>query len=451
MFNMLNAAEIERDVGIEVFATISNGIGGVIRQKYEDFVVTEIPAPSNQLGSPKPAGSRGSYSVFLLQKRGVDTLLAVKRIAKAVGVSQKRFSFAGLKDKKALTVQRVSAWNVKPEKLNEISLKGICIKEVSQSDIRVRLGSNLGNGFSIVVRKIPFSVNEVEHRARSISNEIRSIGGIPNFFGHQRFGLMRPITHIVGLKILKGDVKDAVMAFLSATSRYEGSDVTAARCELGATENFKLAAKRFPAQLNYELALLNKLSSDPNNFANALRVLPRRLLQMFVSAAQGWLFNRFLSRRLMKNIPLKQCKCGDLVSSLDKDGLTTGELTEVESMNIEELNEKLIAGASVIVYPVPGFDMKLPKGEMREIVREVMMQEDLVPRSFWISKMPEISSPGLFRPVAVMPRSLKITPFSSNSIDGSNASFEFSLVRGSYATVLLREFMKSDDPFAAGY
>lgn len=448
---MLNAAEVERDLGIEVFATTSNGIGGVIRQKYEDFVVREIPSSTNRLQGTQPTGKTGNYSVFWLQKQGFDTILAIKRIAKALGVSQKRFSFAGMKDKKALTLQRVSAWKVTPERINEINLKGICINEVSQSDVRVSIGSNLGNRFSIIVRKISFSPNEVEHRTQRILDEINSVGGIPNFFGHQRFGLIRPITHIVGLKILKGDFKDAAMVFLTTTSRYERADATAARAELRATENFKLAVSRFPVRFNYELAVLNRLSLDPNNFANALRALPPRLLQMFVSAAQGWLFNKFLSRRLIKNIPFNQCQCGDLVSSLDGDGLITGDLTAVDSSNVEELNEKLRSGTSVVVYPIPGFDMKLPKGEMQETVREIMLTENLVPRSFWIGKMPEISSPGISRPIAVMPKDLKITPSSSNSMNESNASFEFSLIRGSYATVLLREFMKSDDPFAVGY
>jgi tRNA pseudouridine13 synthase len=451
MIEMLNAAKVEQDLGIEVFATTSKGIGGVIRQKYEDFTVKEIPAPVNRSQGLQTTGRTGNYSVFWLQKQGLDTILAIKKIAKALRVSQKRFSFAGMKDKKALTFQRVSAWNVSPQKLAEINLNGICIEAVSQSDSRISIGSNLGNQFAIVVRKIPFTPDETEHRAKRISDEISSIGGTPNFFGHQRFGLMRPITHIVGLKILKGDFKGAAMVFLSRTSGHERDDVTAARTELGATEDFKLAVTRFPTRLTYELALLNRLSSNPNNFANALRALPRRLLQMFVSAAQGWLFNRFLSRRLVNNIPLNQCLCGDVVALLDADGLPLKETTAVDSSNIDRQNENLRFGRSAVVYPVPGFDMKLPKGEMQETVREVMAREDLVPRSFWISKMPEISSQGVSRPIVVMPKGLKITPFYSNSMNGSNATFEFSLIRGSYATVLLREFMKNDDPLAAGY
>jgi tRNA pseudouridine13 synthase len=127
------------------------------------------------------------------------------------------------------------------------------------------------------------------------------------------------------------------------------------------------------------------------------------------------------------------------------------ELTKVDGTKIDMLNEHIRGGRSVVVYPIPGFDMILPKGVMYEIVREVMDQEGLIPRDFWVNKMPEISSTGMFRPIIVISKYFKVTPSSSNSKNESEATFEFSLARGSYATVVLREFMKNDDPLAAGY
>jgi tRNA pseudouridine13 synthase len=451
MIAMLSVAEVENSLGIEVFVTTTKGIGGIIRQRYEDFAVKEIPASTNQLQSADTSEGKGPYSVFWLEKRGLDTILAIKKIAKSLKISQKRFSFAGMKDKNALTLQRVSAWNVPPEKLIEVNLTGIRIREAFHSDSRISIGSHLGNQFSIVVRKIHLPLDEMERRIHRISNEMNSAGGAPNFFGHQRFGLIRPITHIVGLKILKGDFEDAAMVFLSRTSPHEKDQAIEARAELGVTKDFKSAITKFPTQLTYELALLHRLSSSPNNFANAFRALPRRLLQMFVSAAQGWLFNRFVSRRLRDNISLNQCLIGDLAAFLDADGLTLKELITVDSSNIDETNKNLKENKAAIVYPVPGFDMKLPKGTMQETVKEIMTQEDLTPRSFWISKMPEISSSGIFRPIAMIPKNLKITPFSSNSTNELSATFDFSLIRGSYATILLREFMKNVDPLVAGY
>jgi tRNA(Glu) U13 pseudouridine synthase TruD len=80
-----------------------------------------------------------------------------------------------------------------------------------------------------------------------------------------------------------------------------------------------------------------------------------------------------------------------------------------------------------------------------------MDEENLTPRSFWVSKMPEISSTGTFRPIIIISKYFKVASSPSNTVNESRASFEFSLARGSYATIVLREFMKNDNPLAAGY
>jgi tRNA pseudouridine13 synthase len=444
----LSVAEIEKDLGMEVFSTSSEGIRGVLRRRYEDFRVKEIPIEASE---ERRVNRGGKYTIFWMEKQGLDTLLAVKRIAKSLGVSQKRFSFAGMKDKNAITLQRVSAFKVSPDLLEQIKLKGIHIEVIAQSDEAVHMGSHLGNSFSIVVREIPLAKGEVERRVQDVSREIGSMGGVPNYFGHQRFGLTRPITHEVGLKMLAGDFKSAAMVFLSKTSPFESKEAIEAREELSTSGNFRLALKRFPSKLSYELAMLNKLASDPSNFANAFRALPIRLLRMFVSAAQSWLFNKFISMRLKENIPANQCVQGDLVVAIDKEGLTTGQPATVDELNIGALNSELSIGKATVVYPVPGFDMKLPQGTMYRIVRGIMGDEGLMPRSFWIGMMPELSSPGVLRPILLIPKNLKTTTSSSDTKSSSIARFEFSLVRGAYATVVLREFMKNDDPFKAGY
>jgi tRNA pseudouridine13 synthase len=450
MVAMLEAPKIEQELGIEVYATNSKGIGGVIRRKYEDFIVKEIALPTG-CEQDSNGDEKSEYSLFWLEKRGLDTILAVRKIADRLGVSHERFSFAGMKDRNALTSQQVSAWKVPPEKLKEINLNKIQIKEVSVSHDPVRIGSHWGNQFQITVRNVPLQVEETEYRLRRTLEETRMTGGAPNYFGHQRFGLRRPITHLVGLELLKDNLRGAAMIFLSKTSSYEREEASLARANLWATMDFKKATREFPNQLNYELAMLHRLSSHRDDFANAFRALPRKLLQMFVHATQAWLFNKFTSRRLKRGIPLDKCLEGDLISPLDSNELPTRELTRINKTNIDTLNDNVKNNKAVIVYPVPGFDMTLPKGVMYEIVREVMDEENLNPRSFWVSKMPEISSAGTFRPVIIISKYFKVTPSPSNTENKSVAKFEFSLARGSYATVLLREFMKNDDPVAAGY
>lgn len=67
---MRYSPKIEEDLGIEVYATSSDGIGGEIRQKYEDFLVKEIPMSAEQSQNESRNDMKADYSVFWLEKRG---------------------------------------------------------------------------------------------------------------------------------------------------------------------------------------------------------------------------------------------------------------------------------------------------------------------------------------------------------------------------------------------
>ena len=75
--------------------------------------------------------------------------------------------------------------------------------------------------------------------------ELDQVGGIPNFFGHQRFGTTRPITHLVGKAILKGDFEEAAMLFLAKPSLYEHPSSRQARTETARNKRFQAGAGEF--------------------------------------------------------------------------------------------------------------------------------------------------------------------------------------------------------------
>ena len=62
-----------------------------------------------------------------------------------------------------------------------------------------------GNRFHITIRGITQSPSAIKKHVTNTHKEIEKMGGVPNFFGHQRFGTIRPNTHIIGkyLTILK--------------------------------------------------------------------------------------------------------------------------------------------------------------------------------------------------------------------------------------------------------
>ena len=115
-------------------------------------------------------------------------------------------------------------------------------------------------------------------------NELEDFGGIPNFFGHQRFGTTRPITHLVGKAIIQGDFEEAAMLFLAKPSVHEHPVSRQARQELESTKNFKQAQKNFPKQLRFERIMLNYLADNPNDFVGAFQCLPIKASGTFCSS-----------------------------------------------------------------------------------------------------------------------------------------------------------------------
>ena len=142
--------------------------------------------------------------------------------------------------------------------------------------------------------------------------ELDAIGGIPNFFGHQRFGTTRPITHLVGKALVQGDFEEAAMLFLAKPSVHEHPASRQARQELETTKNFKQAQENFPKQLRFERIMLNHLADNPDDFVGAFQRLPLKLQALFVQAHQSYLFNRFLSERVKHDLPLNEAVGGGL-------------------------------------------------------------------------------------------------------------------------------------------
>ncbi|MFN2166641.1 MAG: tRNA pseudouridine(13) synthase TruD, partial [Anaerolineae bacterium] len=83
------------------------GIGGVIKEQVQDFLVEELPL--------YPASGQGEHTFFEIEKTGLSTFEAVRLIAQALGLSPNRISHAGLKDARAITCQVLSVHNVAPE------------------------------------------------------------------------------------------------------------------------------------------------------------------------------------------------------------------------------------------------------------------------------------------------------------------------------------------------
>lgn len=454
----MQVPHLEREIGIETYATQSLGIGGKIRQLLDDFVVEEllvdgslaIVSPPNK--TFEHAGE-GRYLICVLVKRRWDTFLAVRKVAEKLRISQKRIRFAGIKDTKALTAQFISLQGVSPNKVSDIQIKDINL--YPQRFSRERMYSQLiqGNRFHITIRDIDHSSSVIEERIKSVQDEIVKLECVPNFFGHQRFGTIRPNTHKVGKYLTMGDTERAALAFLSEPTEYENPEAKEARQELQDTMDFQQALNLFPRFLRYERFMLSHLAKCQRDFVGAFRKLPRKLRKLFVQAYQSYLFNKFLSERMLRGIPLNEPQIGDYVIKFDENGLPTEETDKVTKQNLQAMKEATKQGKICIGAPLVGTKQPPSEGIQGEIEQEILENENVTLENFKLSFMPEATAPGRVRTILNPVRNLLIEKIAADSENkGKNMiKLGFTLNRGSYATVLLREFMKPKDLIEAGY
>jgi tRNA pseudouridine13 synthase len=117
---------LENTIGIKFFVTDTPGIGGYLKREFNDFFVREVPIE-------KKEDETGDYTHFTLEKTNWDTIRAISALSRAVGVSRKRFGFAGTKDKKAVTTQVMAVWRVEPERLKTIKIKDLKLWDFKKS------------------------------------------------------------------------------------------------------------------------------------------------------------------------------------------------------------------------------------------------------------------------------------------------------------------------------
>ena len=197
------------EVGKERYLSISKGINGKLRKKPEDFNVEEINSTNKKAHWIwMKENENGKHSVVKLTAKNWDNHVLVKELSRKLGIGQKAIGFAGTKDKRAITTQYFSLM-AKQQDIENINLDHVNIEFCHRTIKPIRLGNLVGNKFTI-------KISDVEGGRKNIEKLIEELGnGFPNYFGIQRFGAVRPITHLIGEKIVKGNFEDAVWTYLT--------------------------------------------------------------------------------------------------------------------------------------------------------------------------------------------------------------------------------------------
>jgi tRNA pseudouridine13 synthase len=468
---MRSAQPLERAVGIDYYVSDADGVGGRLRSRPADFRVREREAVSVQPVDADP----GSYPdlVFRATLRGWDTNDFASALADRLGISRERLSWAGTKDKHAITTQLFSVRGVEGDELPEIG--DADVEVLGRAGRPVLFGDLRGNEFELTVRDptAPGNAAVVTDQLRAFCDDALRDGGgapgerssddggggpdasvtvcVPNFFGQQRFGAMRPITHEVGLAIVRADYEGAVLAYVGSPHEREPEATREARAFVEETRDWQGALDRLPTQLGYERSIVHRLVENgaerPADFRAALEAVPTNLQRLFVNAAQSYLFNRMLSERLDRGLPFGRPVAGDVVCFTDEHGdPDTDRLQRVSEGRVDTVRRHCERGRAFVTAPLVGTATDLASGEQGEIEREVLDAAGVTPDSF--AGEGEFDSTGTRRAIQLRTDlAVDVGADADGADDVTDAdalSFAFALPAGSYATVLMREFLKTD-------
>ncbi|WP_457612288.1 tRNA pseudouridine(13) synthase TruD [Methanocaldococcus sp.] len=371
--------------------------GGVIKKKPEDFIVEEITPEGIILEVGKSIKFKdvedwkGSFIHFTLEKKNWTTLDAIREIANRLGVPRKHFGFAGNKDKYAITTQRVGCFNIKLERLKSLKIKNIILRDFQKTNKKIKLGDLWGNRFTIRVRE-PKNLEPLKNLKMDF---------YLNYYGIQRFGTTRPITHIVGKFIVERDWEKAFYLYCGTPLMYDDEKSKFART-LVDEGDLKEAYKVFPKCFFYERKMIKRVL-ETNNYKEAFLILPPYLRCMFVNAYQSYLFNEIINRRYEYGFsPLE----GDILI----DNIPTGILF--------------------------GYKAKFASGLQGEIEKEIYEEEYLSREKFKIEDF------GYFQGGRrkMLEKIYNLTYW----LEDNSYVLRFCLKKGCYATSVLRELLRED-------
>lgn len=352
-------------------------------------------------------GPQKDYLHFTLFKENKETMQVANLLSKFLRIAPKTITYAGTKDRRGVTVQRACVFKTQAERLNGLNrtLRGIKLGGFNYSDEQLKLGDLKGNEFYITIRNVSEPNHEVINAALT---SLRDTGFI-NYYGMQRFGTFSVSTHTIGTHILKSDWETAVSLILSPQELVIPESVEARKVWSETNDATKTLAL-MPRRCVAESCILQVLSDTPKSYFNAIMKIPRNLRIMYGHAYQSYIWNAVASERI-KRYGVKIIE-GDLVLIDDKEkkanaaaaaAAAAAAETSKDSEKLEDdidapfeedvkedifiraravTKEEIESGEKTIldvVLPTPGFDIKYPENDLKQVYIDEMKKDGLDP------------------------------------------------------------------------
>jgi len=252
------------------------------------------------------------------------------------------------------------------------------------------------------------------------------------------------------------------MAYLSMEGD-EKEDVAAFRKHIrdnGITED---ALEIIPHWLGYERDMLKHMLQNPDDWVGAFRKLPNNLQLMTVHSLQSVVFNKTIEARIENQISLSNPVVGDIVGRIDDNGqLEASSIVNVEGRTLDRISRNCSLGRLAVTGQLPGSEMDKPSGEFGLIESQVLEEMGLAETTWQVEKISRLTTKGTrramvttfsefqYEPVPIAGEETMSEKWADGPKDGelwnpegACIRFRFTLPSGSYATTLLREFMRT--------
>ncbi|MED6123561.1 hypothetical protein PIB30_050248 [Stylosanthes scabra] len=331
--------------------------------------------PFDSRGSKSWPETLGKFLRFHLYKENKDTQEALGVIGKMLGIQSRSFGFAGTKDKRAISTQRVTVYKQLASRVASLNerLFGIKVGDFCYVYEGLVLGQLSGNRFTITLRGV---VADSEDTIKASADALGSHGFI-NYFGLQvlplpstflspslcvflhpvlkfknganedqalksrslrdsnkdRFGSGSVPTHLIGAALFRGEWELAVDLILDPR---DGDilfhAIAKARKYYKDKKDVEGTLRQLPRYLVAERAVLQNLKRSSGNYVQALKAIPRTLRMMYVHSYQSFLWNHAASTRVQK-YGTEQVVLGDLVYCKESP---TGKLTGIVASECDD-------------------------------------------------------------------------------------------------------------------
>ncbi|KAI4803336.1 hypothetical protein KUCAC02_006887 [Chaenocephalus aceratus] len=458
----------DKDHRTVVHHFLSRRFGKLVETKsFTDQGTTAISVRLREQGRPKKRSAEERkeeevYTGFTLRKENLETLEAISYMAASLGVLPSDFTYAGIKDKRAITFQSMVVKKVSTQRLKEKTA------EFERRGIEpLRLGRLQGNHFDLVVRDLRphgdthSSAADTHTRLAALVKEaVENVKarGFVNYYGPQRFGSVKSVqSDRVGLALLKEDMVSAVRLFF--TPEDLSDPVNNAKRHFIQTDNAKESLALMPLSKARERLMLRAM----NRYGTGWLSLPHSMRVFYPHAYCSRVWNEAVAHRL--STLGHRARRGDLVW-LQEDSAESS-LPQIHVVTDQEEQEEVYTLGHVLM-PMPGNTVKYPENAMGAWYQERLSRDGLDGCRFRVSNL-KLNLPGCHRPLLASPRNLSYqlqragcgeageeestgnsSRNSDRQLNGTTAegkltlTLNFDLDSSCYATICLREIMKCD-------